>query len=123
MALENCELNAFLATTRAEESRRFYCDLLGLRVEEDGPFALVVKGANATVRIQKVKSFVPLPFTAMGWRVEDVKAMARELVGKGLKFERFDGMGQDELGIWSSPGGSKIAWLKDPDGNTLSISE
>ena len=123
MALETCELTAFLATTRAEESRRFYCDVLGLRFEEDGPFALVVKGVNATVRIQKVKSFVPLSFTAMGWRVEDVKAMARELVGKGVKFERFDGMGQDELGIWDSPSGARVCWFKDPDGNVLSLTQ
>jgi len=32
-------------------------------------------------------------------------------------------MAQDELGVWDAPGGSKVAWFKDPDGNTLSIAE
>jgi predicted enzyme related to lactoylglutathione lyase len=32
-------------------------------------------------------------------------------------------MGQDKQGIWQSPGGARIAWFKDPDGNTLSISQ
>jgi predicted enzyme related to lactoylglutathione lyase len=30
---------------------------------------------------------------------------------------------QDELGIWTTPDGTKVAWFKDPDGNTLSLTE
>jgi hypothetical protein len=37
--------------------------------------------------------------------------------------ERFDGIDQDELGIWTAPGGDRVAWMKDPDGNILSISQ
>jgi hypothetical protein len=37
--------------------------------------------------------------------------------------ERYPGIEQDELGIWKSPSGAQIAWFKDPDGNTLSITE
>jgi predicted enzyme related to lactoylglutathione lyase len=40
-----------------------------------------------------------------------------------VKFERYDGMGQDKLGIWKSPGGASVAWFKDPDGNTLSLTQ
>ncbi|PYQ93394.1 MAG: glyoxalase, partial [Acidobacteria bacterium] len=28
-----------------------------------------------------------------------------------------------EHGIWKSPGGARIAWFKDPDGNTLSVTQ
>ena len=45
------------------------------------------------------------------------------LVKAGINLERFDGMGQDELGIWKSPSGARVAWFKDPDGNTLSVSQ
>ncbi|HEY8747873.1 MAG TPA: VOC family protein [Tepidisphaeraceae bacterium] len=123
MTLENCEVVAFLATTRAEDAHGFYCGVLGLELEEDGPFALVLRTANATLRIQKVREFTPLPFTAMGWKVGDVRAMAEALGRKGVKFERFEGMGQDDLGIWVSPSGAKVCWFKDPDGNLLSLTQ
>jgi hypothetical protein len=29
----------------------------------------------------------------------------------------------DELGIWNSPGGAKVGWFKDPDGNLLSLTQ
>jgi hypothetical protein len=34
---------------------------------------------------------------------------------------RYEGMGQDERGVWSTPGGDQVAWFLDPDGNTLSL--
>ena len=123
MILENCELVAFLATTQAERARAFYCGVLGLGFEEDGPFALVVRTANAALRIQKVAAFTPLPFTALGWRVGNIGATVKELMGRGVAFERFEGMGQDELGIWDSPSGARVCWFKDPDGNILSLTQ
>jgi hypothetical protein len=47
----------------------------------------------------------------------------KDLAGRGVQFERWNGMPQDELGIWNAPGGARVAWFKDPDGNVLSISE
>jgi catechol 2,3-dioxygenase-like lactoylglutathione lyase family enzyme len=123
MILEKDELIAFLATTQPEKSREFYRDILGLGFEEDSPFALVLRAANATVRVQKVQAFTPLPFTALGWKIEDVRSTAKQLVAKGVKFERFDGMKQDDLGVWVSPSGAMICWFKDPDGNVLSLTQ
>jgi len=37
--------------------------------------------------------------------------------------ERFGFMSQDAQGVWLAPGGARIAWFKDPDGNTLSITQ
>jgi catechol 2,3-dioxygenase-like lactoylglutathione lyase family enzyme len=123
MALELCEVTAFLATTRPEAARAFYCGVLGLRFEEENGFALVVKTPNATLRIQKVRGFAPLPFTALGWTVENVRAMVKQLAHQGVRFERFQGMSQDDLGIWLSPGGAMVCWFKDPDGNVLSLTQ
>ena len=123
MILENSEVIAFVATTQPEKARAFYCNVLGLRFEEDTPFALVVRTANAMLRIQKVQAFAPLPFTALGWKVADVRATVEQLLGKGVKFERFEGMSQDDLGIWVSPSGARICWFKDPDGNVLSLTQ
>ena len=70
-----------------------------------------------------VQDVRPQPHTVLGWKVKDATAMARALAKAGVKLERFPGLSQDEDGIWSAPGGSKIAWFKDPDGNVLSIAQ
>ena len=123
MTLANSVIIAFVATTQPHKARNFYCDVLGLTLVDDAPFALVVEGANAIVRIQKVQAFTPHPFTALGWEIADIKATVKELIGKGVHFERFEGMAQDELGIWTSPSGPRVCWFKDPDGNLLSLTQ
>lgn len=55
--------------------------------------------------------------------VPDVAAAVAQLQAAGVRFERYDGMSQDERGIWTAPSGARIAWLKDPDGNTLSLTQ
>jgi len=123
MTLKTCDAIAFVATRQPEKARAFYCDILGMRFVEDSPFALVVKMANAMLRIQKVQAFTPLPFTALGWDVADIRTIAKQLIGKGVNFELFGGLSQDELGVWHAPGGAMIAWFKDPDGNLLSLTQ
>jgi catechol 2,3-dioxygenase-like lactoylglutathione lyase family enzyme len=123
LTLENYEIMAFVATTQSDKARSFYCDILGLRFEEENPAALVLKTANAMLRIAKVRAFTPLPFTVLGWKVEDVRATMKLLAGKGVQFERFQGMKQDDLGIWVSPSGAMVCWFKDPDGNVLSLTQ
>ena len=60
----------------------------------------------------------------LGWEVEDIANDIRELQKSGVTFERFgDFMKQDELGIWTAPDGTQVAWFKDPDGNILSVSQ
>ena len=65
----------------------------------------------------------PLNCTLLGWHVKDIRAAARRLKKKGVKFQKYPWMGQDELGVWTSPSGARIAWFKDPDGNTLSLTQ
>jgi hypothetical protein len=45
------------------------------------------------------------------------------LVARGVGFSRFEGMDQDDRGIWTAPDSTRVAWFADPDGNTLSLSE
>jgi catechol 2,3-dioxygenase-like lactoylglutathione lyase family enzyme len=75
----------------------------------------------------RAKSFYakkPQAFTILGWRVSDIVATVKRLHEAGMTFERHGNfMQQDELGIWAAPGGAKVAWFKDPDGSTLSVSQ
>lgn len=114
---------AFVATTQASVARSFYEGALGLRVLSDDPFALVCDANGTTLRIQKVDSLRPQSFTVLGWEVKDIASSIDGLVARGVRFERFDGMDQDERGVWAAPSGARVAWFKDPDGNTLSLTE
>jgi catechol 2,3-dioxygenase-like lactoylglutathione lyase family enzyme len=122
MALTDAKLMAFVLTTDAARARAFYEGVLGLRITGEDEFALVVDANGTTIRITKMKEWNALPHTVVGWLVDDVAATARRLRERGVTFERYTFFEQDELGIWSSPGGAKVAWFKDPDGNVLSIS-
>ena len=121
--LHSTSLIAFVATARAEAARHFYESVLGLSLVEDSPFALVFDSNGTTLRVQKVEQVTPAPYTALGWQVTDLEASVRSLRAKGAVFQRYDGLSQDAVGIWKSPSGAKVAWFRDPDGNTLSLTE
>ena len=121
--LPDSELVAFVATTDLARARAFYADVVGLTVTEDSPFACVFDANGTAVRVTPVRDHTPAPFTVLGWTVRDMAASVRDLVSRGVGFQRFDGMDQDELGVWTAPGGDRVAWFKDPDGNVLSLTE
>lgn len=121
--LGNQKLVAFVPVSNADQARAFYRDTLGLRLLSEDNFALVFEAAGVHLRVTLVGKFKPQPFTVLGWAVSDAAASARTLAGSGINGERFAGLEQDELGIWTAPGGAKILWFKDPDGNILSLSQ
>ena len=124
MDLKSSNTTVFLATSDADAARAFYEGALGLVLTADEPFALVYTLAGTELRLSKVPNHTPLPFTVLDWQVPDILAAHDVLADRGIEFSIFDGMGQDERGIWQSPdGGAKILWFKDPDGNVLSVSE
>jgi len=59
----------------------------------------------------------------LGWEVADIRTIVKQLIGKGVHFELFEGLNQDDLGIWHAPSGAKIGWFKDPDDNLLSLTQ
>ena len=124
--LGHADLVAFIPTRNPQQARIFYEQTLGLEFVSEDPFAIVFNANGVMLRISNVSSvpdFKPAPFTILGWRVARAEDAVRELVAKGVKFERFAGMKQDELGIWVSPSGARIAWFKDQDGNILSVTQ
>jgi catechol 2,3-dioxygenase-like lactoylglutathione lyase family enzyme len=114
---------AFVATRDGTRAREFYEKVLGLRVICDDDYALAVDANGTMLRIQKVGEYAPHPFTALGWEVADIGLTVDALGERGVQFERFPAMGQDARGIWHSPSGARVAWFKDPDGNTLSLTQ
>jgi predicted enzyme related to lactoylglutathione lyase len=70
-----------------------------------------------------VKVFTPQPFTALGWRVTSIRKSIAALVRKGVAFERYGFLTQDDQGVWRAPSGAQVAWFKDPEGNLLSLTQ
>lgn len=113
----------FLLTQNPDAAIKFYRDTLGLTYLQDDGFALVFDMNGIKLRMSKVPEFAPAKHTVLGWETGDIARESANLVNKGVTFERYPGMGQDEQGICTFPGGDKVAWFKDPDGNVLSISQ
>jgi catechol 2,3-dioxygenase-like lactoylglutathione lyase family enzyme len=123
--LGQATLVAFVPTTNPKKARAFYETKLGLNFVSEDRFAVVFDSGGVTVRITNVSgaSHKPAAFTILGWTVPNIADAVRGLGKKGILFERYEGMKQDALGVWTSPSGARVAWFKDPDGNVLSITE
>ena len=122
--LSDHNMIGFVATSDPVRAREFYSQKLGLPLlQEQMPFALVYNAHGIMLRVAVVKKVNPAGYTVLGWEVPDIRAAAEALSAAGVRFERFQGMEQDDVGVWTAPGGDKVAWFQDPDGNTLSISQ
>jgi catechol 2,3-dioxygenase-like lactoylglutathione lyase family enzyme len=118
------DIVGFVSIVDVARAKEFYGGTLGLTLlSEEPPFALVFDAHGIMLRLGMAKEILPAHGTVLGWNVPDIAAAVEELTEAGVHFERYPPMKQDELGIWSAPGGARVAWFKDPDGNILSVSE
>ena len=107
-----------------DRARAFYVDRLGLKFVSDDGFAIVLDANGNMLRLTRMREVKPQPFTVLGWEVADIAAAVQHLQQAGVTFERYhDFMKQDDLGIWTAPDSTRVAWFKDPDGNILSVSQ
>jgi catechol 2,3-dioxygenase-like lactoylglutathione lyase family enzyme len=122
--LGNTPIVAFVPTLDFDKARAFYVDVLGLQFVDDDGFAMVLDANGTMIRVAKVQpDFKPAVFTILGWEVSEIENVVSAMTAKGVVFERYGFFEQDAIGIWAAPGGAKVAWFKDPDGNTLSVSQ
>jgi catechol 2,3-dioxygenase-like lactoylglutathione lyase family enzyme len=117
------KIMAFVSTAAPAKAKAFYCDILGLRLISEDGFALALDAHGTALRVSIVPKVSAAPYTVLGWQIDDIAATAKALQTAGVEFERYPGMNQDQLGVWNAPSGAKVAWFKDPDGNTLSITQ
>ena len=112
----------FVPTKDAAKARTFYEGKLGLQFVSDDMFALVMRSGETMIRIAKAPDFTPAQYTVLGWEVRNIEEIVAWLHDRGVVFEKYPWV-QDPRGIWAAPGGDKVAWFKDPDGNVLSVSQ
>lgn len=121
--LASMNMMGFILTKDYDKSRAFYESNLGFEFVSVDKFALVMKAGKSMIRIVKLPTFSPLQSTVLGWEVDDIETMVEWLAKRGVVFEKYPFVQDQETGIWVTPNGDKVAWFKDPDGNILSISQ
>jgi catechol 2,3-dioxygenase-like lactoylglutathione lyase family enzyme len=104
-------------------ARAFYETVLGCTVVRGDDYGCELRSNGAAVRLARVEGAERPPYTTLGWAVPDIEASVRGLGAAGVVFTRYEGMDQDELGIWAAPSGDRVAWFLDSEGNNLSLTE
>jgi catechol 2,3-dioxygenase-like lactoylglutathione lyase family enzyme len=122
-ALDDGRLIGFVPTTDLALARVFYAETLGLRIAEESPFACVFDANGTMLRLTPVRKLSKVRYTVLGWGVDDIASTVRALTAAGVAFVRYRGMEVDDAGIWTAPGGERVAWFEDPDGNLLSLTQ
>jgi catechol 2,3-dioxygenase-like lactoylglutathione lyase family enzyme len=124
MPLADARPVAMIATADRKGAEFFYGDVLGLRRIGDDGFAAVFDLAGTTLRLTEVPGYSAAPHPVLGWEVPDMEAAVTALAERGVAMNVYEGLGQDERGIWTAPDGScRVAFFSDPDGNGLSLTQ
>jgi catechol 2,3-dioxygenase-like lactoylglutathione lyase family enzyme len=127
MGLSDCTVEPAIAVSDLDRARHFYEDQLGLTPGEQEPGISVRYPCGNGTRL-----FIYLapgnagrsPATLAGWFVGDLAATMDDLASRDVTFERYDqpGLKTDDRGVFDA-GRFKAAWVRDPDGNTLALTE
>jgi catechol 2,3-dioxygenase-like lactoylglutathione lyase family enzyme len=124
--LENSKAYSGIGVENLKEAERFYGETLGLKtevVDEDNLMTLHLAGDRPTLVYQQ-EGTTPASYTVLNFPVDDIGKAVDELAGRGVSFQRYDGIDHDEKGIvrgLAAGQGPDIAWFKDPTGNVLSV--
>ena len=121
--LGNYDLMAFVSTAEPAVGRAFYEGKLGLEVMQADDYGVVYAVNGRRLRMSFVRELKAAPYSVLSWVVPDIHRVVGELQSRGVVFEVYAGLGQDADGVWTAPGGTMVAWFKDPGGNVLSLSQ
>jgi catechol 2,3-dioxygenase-like lactoylglutathione lyase family enzyme len=121
--LATSDVIAFAATADLPRARAFYEGALGLHLVDENPYGAVFDAHGTMLRLTVVAEVAHPGYTVLGWQVSDISDLVDGLESRGVVFARYDGVEQDARGVWTSPGGDRIAWFTDPDGNVLSLTQ
>jgi catechol 2,3-dioxygenase-like lactoylglutathione lyase family enzyme len=109
-----------IAVDDMQNAREFYGDTLGLNTSEEyGLMWLHLAGGRDTL-VYEQSDATPASYTILNFEVDDIDEAVDGLAARGVRFERYDGLKQDDKGV-AREEGPYIAWFKDPSGNVLSV--
>jgi catechol 2,3-dioxygenase-like lactoylglutathione lyase family enzyme len=124
MSMSRYRLNASVAVSDMARATEFYEGKLGLtaaRAQADGS-RIYASGGDASLHVYPSPGRAGQSTATLAtWYVDDVERVVDELASNGVTFEHYEGVKTDEKGISPRAGGGKVAWFKDPDGNTFAV--
>jgi predicted enzyme related to lactoylglutathione lyase len=124
MTLSRYPLNASVAVSDMDRARAFYEGQLGLSAETSGADGSRIYGSGGGASLHVYPSpptAGKTPATLATWYVDDMDQVVGELESAGVSLARYEGLEADERGIAPRAGGGRVAWIKDPDGNTFAL--
>jgi catechol 2,3-dioxygenase-like lactoylglutathione lyase family enzyme len=106
------------------KAKEFYGKTLGLGVTDQmgGCSIKLPHGGESWLYVKP--DHKPAAYTMLNFVVDDIDAAVAALAEKGVQFEKYEGMHQDDKGIARGKAanmGPDIAWFKDPAGNIISV--
>jgi catechol 2,3-dioxygenase-like lactoylglutathione lyase family enzyme len=109
-----------IAVNDLQKAREFYGGTLGPRTSEEyGLMWLHLAGGRDTL-VYEQPDPTPASYTILNFEVDDIDEAVEALAARGVRFQRYDGVEQDDKGVFREDG-PYIAWFKDPAGNVLSV--
>ena len=115
---------AFVYAADRARAIAFYRDVIGLELRSSDEYGDFFQFGGALLRLTALPEWKAQAHPALGWNVRDIVATVNALRERGVRFAVYEGMGQDDLGIWTAPdGAAKVAWFADSEGNLLSVSQ
>jgi len=117
-------LNASIAVSDMAPALEFYEGKLGLSALREGADGsrVYASGGDAALHVYPSPAHAGMSTATLAtWYVDDVERVVEELGARGVTFEHYEGVTTDERGISPRAGGGKVAWFKDPDGNTFAV--
>jgi catechol 2,3-dioxygenase-like lactoylglutathione lyase family enzyme len=109
-----------IAVKDLKEAREFYGGTLGIKTSEEYGLMWLHLAANRDTLVYVQEDATPASFTILNFEVDDIDKAVDALTEQGVGFERYDGLDQDDKGIFREDG-PYIAWFKDPSGDVLSV--
>jgi catechol-2,3-dioxygenase len=126
MGLSDCKVQAVLAVSDLDRAKGFYERQLGLVAGDEDEQGVTYPCANGTAIFIYLspENAGKSQATLAGWFVDDLDQLMDELASRGVAFEQYDqpGIKTDERGVFDA-GRFRAAWVKDPDGNTMALTE
>jgi catechol 2,3-dioxygenase-like lactoylglutathione lyase family enzyme len=124
VTLSSYKLNVSIAVSDMARAVEFYEGKLGLSAVQVGAddSRIYASGGDPALHVYPSPSRAgESTATLATWYVDDIEQVVDELGSKGVTFEHYEGVTTDARGISPRAGGGKVAWFKDPDGNTFAV--
>ena len=121
--LADYPIHATLPATDLERAKRFYTEKLGLTAESEAPEGVFYRSGDTRFLVFPSGGTASGTHTQLNWTVNDIEAEVAALKARGVIFEAYNFPSLSTINGVATMGPVKIAWMKDSEGNLLSVAQ